>query len=56
MLGILGHIPDYTQARAIVNQLLDAVTPGSYLAITDPTHGKGWTRCWGIGTNSADQQ
>jgi O-methyltransferase involved in polyketide biosynthesis len=40
MLGILGHIPDYTQARAIVNQLLDAVVPGSYLAITDPTHGK----------------
>lgn len=40
MLGILGHIPDYTEARAIVNQLLDAVPPGSYLAITDPTHGE----------------
>jgi len=40
MLGILGHIPDYAEARAIVNQLLDAVPSGSYLAITDPTHGE----------------
>ncbi|MGH3778556.1 MAG: SAM-dependent methyltransferase [Pseudonocardiaceae bacterium] len=40
MLGILGHIPDYAQARAIVYQLLESVPPGSYLAITDPTHGE----------------
>jgi O-methyltransferase involved in polyketide biosynthesis len=40
MLGILGHIPDYTEARSIVNRLLNAVQPGSYLAITDPTHGE----------------
>lgn len=40
MLGILGHIPDYAEARGIVKQLLEAVPPGSYLAITDPTHGE----------------
>jgi len=38
MLGILGHIPDYNEARAIVRRLLDAVPSGSYLAISDGTN------------------
>jgi hypothetical protein len=38
MLGVLGHILDDDEAIAIVDQLLDAVPAGSYLAITDPTH------------------
>jgi len=35
--GILGHIADTDQARAIVGQLLDALPSGSYLAINDGT-------------------
>jgi trans-aconitate methyltransferase len=38
LLGVLGHILDDDEAIAIVDQLLDAVPSGSYLAITDPTH------------------
>jgi O-methyltransferase involved in polyketide biosynthesis len=38
MLGVLGHVLDDDEAIAIVDQLLDAVPSGSYLAITDPTH------------------
>ncbi len=38
MLGVLGHILDDEEANAIVDQLLDALPSGSYLAITDPTH------------------
>ncbi len=38
LLGVLGHILDDDEAIAIVDQLLDAVPSGSYLAVTDPTH------------------
>jgi len=39
LLGILGHIADYDEAKAIVKRLLDAVPSGSYLVINDGT----WT-------------
>jgi hypothetical protein len=37
MLGILGHITDYDEARTVVRGLLEAVPPGSYLAVADGT-------------------
>jgi O-methyltransferase involved in polyketide biosynthesis len=38
LLGILGHIEDDGEARAIVARLLDAVPPGSYLTICEGTN------------------
>jgi hypothetical protein len=38
MLGILGHITDYAEARSIVRRLLDAVPSGSHLVIADGTN------------------
>jgi len=35
MLGILGHVSDYDQARSIVRQLTEALPPGSYLTLSD---------------------
>ena len=37
LLGILNFIPDTDQAHAIVDQLLAALCPGSYLVISHPT-------------------
>jgi hypothetical protein len=37
MLGILGNVADYDEARDIVRRLLDAVPSGSYLMISDGT-------------------
>jgi hypothetical protein len=37
MLGILNFVMDTEEARAIVRRLMDAVTSGSYLALTHPT-------------------
>jgi hypothetical protein len=37
MLGILGNIADYNEAREIVRRLMAAVPPGSYLAVNDGT-------------------
>ncbi len=37
MLGILGHVPDSDDPRAIVKRLLDPLPSGSYLAINDGT-------------------
>ncbi|MEY9842172.1 SAM-dependent methyltransferase [Streptacidiphilus sp. EB103A] len=37
MLGILGNVPDYEQAQAIVKRLVDAVPSGSYLVVNDGT-------------------
>ncbi|MBQ0853815.1 SAM-dependent methyltransferase [Streptomyces sp. BH-SS-21] len=37
LMGILGHIEDYDEARAIVRQLVDALPPGSYLVQYDST-------------------
>jgi hypothetical protein len=42
LMGILAHIEDYDQARAIVNTLMAAVPSGSYLVIRD-----------GVDTNAA---
>jgi O-methyltransferase involved in polyketide biosynthesis len=38
LLGILGHITDYDEARSIVRRLLDALPSGSYLALNDGTN------------------
>ncbi|MBL7255628.1 SAM-dependent methyltransferase [Paractinoplanes lichenicola] len=38
MLGILGNVADYAEARSIVERLLAAVPPGSYLMISDGTN------------------
>jgi hypothetical protein len=35
MLGSLGNVADYKQARAIVKRLVDAVPSGSYLVVND---------------------
>jgi O-methyltransferase involved in polyketide biosynthesis len=37
LLGVLGHIPDYEQARALVGRLVAALPPGSYLVQCDGT-------------------
>jgi S-adenosyl methyltransferase len=37
MLGILGQIPDSADPASIVTRLLDALPPGSYLAVSDGT-------------------
>lgn len=37
MLGILWHITDDDEAFAIIDELVDATVPGSYLAIAHPT-------------------
>ena len=36
-MGVLGHIPDTGQARAIVTGLLDGLPSGSYMALSDGT-------------------
>jgi O-methyltransferase involved in polyketide biosynthesis len=35
--GVMGHIPDTDQARAIIARLVDALPPGSYLSLNDGT-------------------
>ncbi|TQS39513.1 SAM-dependent methyltransferase [Cryptosporangium phraense] len=37
MIGILGNVADYAEARSIVERLLAAVPPGSYLIVSDGT-------------------
>ncbi|MGH3935628.1 MAG: SAM-dependent methyltransferase [Pseudonocardiaceae bacterium] len=37
LLGIINHVMDTDEAYAIVNRLLDALPPGSYLAMSHPT-------------------
>ncbi|MFJ9899624.1 SAM-dependent methyltransferase [Streptomyces sp. NPDC091280] len=37
MLGILGQIPDSDEPEAVVARFLEALPPGSYLALTDGT-------------------
>ena len=37
MLGIMGQLPDSAGPRSIVTTLLDALPPGSYLALSDGT-------------------
>lgn len=37
LMGILGLIPDYDEARSIVKRLMEPLPPGSYLAIYDGT-------------------
>jgi hypothetical protein len=38
MLGILGNVADYEEARSIVKRLVDALPSGSYLTISDGTN------------------
>jgi len=40
MLGVLGHIDDHGAARSITSQLMDALPPGSYLAVADGVAGR----------------
>src|SRR5208283_2606813 len=35
LMGVLGHVSDYGEARSVVRGLLDAFSPGSYLALAD---------------------
>lgn len=37
--NILGHVPDYDQARSIVTRLMSALPSGSYLSINDGSRG-----------------
>ncbi len=37
MIGVLGHVEDYDEARSIVRQLLDGLPAGSYLVESDGT-------------------
>ena len=37
MLGILGQIPDSDEPEAVIGRFLDALPPGSYLALSDGT-------------------
>jgi hypothetical protein len=37
LMGILAHVAEYDEARSIVNRLMDAVPPGSYLVVRDGT-------------------
>jgi hypothetical protein len=37
MIGILGNVADYAEARSIIDRLLAAVPSGSYLALSDGT-------------------
>jgi hypothetical protein len=38
LLGVLGHIEEYDEARSIVSRLLNALPPGSYLVQCDGTN------------------
>jgi S-adenosyl methyltransferase len=38
LLGIVGHVGDYDEARSIVRRLLDPLPSGSYLALNDGTN------------------
>jgi O-methyltransferase involved in polyketide biosynthesis len=35
LMGVLGHIEDYDEARSIVRRLVNALPPGSFLALAD---------------------
>ncbi|GAA3650133.1 SAM-dependent methyltransferase [Streptomyces chitinivorans] len=35
LMGILGLVPDYDEARAVVRRLVDALPPGSFLGLND---------------------
>jgi hypothetical protein len=37
MLGIVNHIPDIEEARAVIRRLMDVALPDSYLVISHPT-------------------
>jgi SAM-dependent methyltransferase len=37
LMNILGHVPDFTDARRIVQELMSALAPGSYLVVADGT-------------------
>lgn len=38
LMGILGHVTDDSEARTILQRLLDALPSGSYLALCDGTN------------------
>jgi hypothetical protein len=38
LLGVLGHIADYDEAKSVAGRLLAGLTPGSYLVVDDGTN------------------
>jgi hypothetical protein len=52
MLGILGNVVDYDEARSIVNRLVDAVPSGSYLVVNDGTTSEARERATQIGAEA----
>jgi S-adenosyl methyltransferase len=52
MLGILGNVVDYEEARSIVTQLRDALAPGSYLVINDGTTSEAREKATQVGTDA----
>jgi O-methyltransferase involved in polyketide biosynthesis len=38
LMGILGHVADWDEARSIVRRLLDPMPPGSHLVVADSTN------------------
>ena len=38
LMGVLGHVPDYEEARGLVRRLVDALPPGSHVMIGDGTN------------------
>jgi S-adenosyl methyltransferase len=52
MLGILGNVVDYDEARSIVARLRDAVVPGSYLVINDGTTSEARERATQVGIDA----
>ena len=37
LMNILGHVPEFAEARRIVGELVSALAPGSYLVVADGT-------------------
>jgi len=52
MLGILGNVTDYEQARGIVARFVDAVVPGSYLVVNDGTTSEARERATQLGAEA----
>jgi S-adenosyl methyltransferase len=52
MLGILGNVIDYDEARAIVRRLLDAVPSGSFLVVNDGTTSKARDEASQVGSDA----
>jgi hypothetical protein len=52
LLGIMGNVADYDEARSIVRRLVDAVPSGSYLTLNDGTTSKARDEASQIGSDA----